>query len=251
MRRLLQISLSACLFICSAASLYGQGDTSVASRPASPKRQGFFDYALGKINPSGTDYGASLSAQRGVLVEHTVDDLYFWSNALTLLLLSGAATVILFQWRSAEKKEVIVSAMIAQLWNGRASDRVELDKRTRQYNELVQRHNLEAEQLLSTTAAQSTARKDDGQGLSRSVRTLSESAQTSPEKRGPRNKESATGSAQSVAQEPGRGTDQDNLLLRRQVEAMQNTEQNLKQRLNQTMLLLDEERRKNATLKGA
>jgi hypothetical protein len=40
-------------------------------------------------------------------------------------------------------------------------------------------------------------------------------------------------------------------LLQRRIEAMQNTEQNLKQRLSQTTALLDQERRRNATLKGA
>jgi hypothetical protein len=44
---------------------------------------------------------------------------------------------------------------------------------------------------------------------------------------------------------------QSNLLLQRRVEALQNSEQNLKQRLNQTTGLLDQERRRNATLKGA
>jgi len=44
---------------------------------------------------------------------------------------------------------------------------------------------------------------------------------------------------------------QSNLLLQRRVEALENSENNLKQRLNQTTLLLDEERRRNATLKGA
>jgi hypothetical protein len=35
------------------------------------------------------------------------------------------------------------------------------------------------------------------------------------------------------------------------VEALQNSEQNLKQRLNQMTVLLDQERRRNGTLKGA
>ena len=43
---------------------------------------------------------------------------------------------------------------------------------------------------------------------------------------------------------------QSNLVLQRRVEAMQNNEQNLKQRLNQSTLLLDQERRRNAFLKG-
>ena len=40
--------------------------------------------------------------------------------------------------------------------------------------------------------------------------------------------------------------EQSNLLLQRRVEALQNSEQNLKQRLNQTTVLLDQERRHNA-----
>jgi hypothetical protein len=44
---------------------------------------------------------------------------------------------------------------------------------------------------------------------------------------------------------------QSNLMLQRRVEALENSENNLKQRLNQTTILLDEERRRNATLKGA
>jgi hypothetical protein len=47
------------------------------------------------------------------------------------------------------------------------------------------------------------------------------------------------------------GLEQSNLLLQRRVEALQNSEQNLKQRLNQTTVLLDQERRRNAALKGA
>jgi hypothetical protein len=44
---------------------------------------------------------------------------------------------------------------------------------------------------------------------------------------------------------------QKNVLLERRVEAMRNTEQNLKERLNQTASQLDQERKRNQTLKGA
>ena len=72
--------------------------TSRAPQPRSPpaKRQGFFDYALGKINPHGNDYGASMESARNAAVENTIDDLYFWSNAVTLLLLSGLVAIVLF-----------------------------------------------------------------------------------------------------------------------------------------------------------
>ena len=55
------------------------------------KQQGFFDYALGKINPHGQRlWRDSMESRRGTpWCENTIDDLYFWSNVVTLLLLSG------------------------------------------------------------------------------------------------------------------------------------------------------------------
>ena len=99
---------------------------------SAPKRQGFFDYALGKINPQGIDYGASIESVRNAVVENTIDDLYFWSNVVTLLLLSGLVAIVLLQWRAAYKREVIAASLIAQLWNGRVSDRIEIERRTQQ-----------------------------------------------------------------------------------------------------------------------
>jgi hypothetical protein len=114
-----------------------------------PKRQGFFDYALGKINPHGIDYGASMESGRNAVVENTIDDLYFWSNAVTLLLLSGLVAIVLLQWRAADKREVIAASLIAQLWNGRVSDRIEIERRTQQFNQLVEAHNADVEKNLS------------------------------------------------------------------------------------------------------
>ena len=113
------------------------------------QRQGFFDYALGKINPANTDYGAAMADGRSDLVGHTIDDLYFWSNAVTLCLLVCAAGIVYFEWRSAAKKEIVAATIIAELWNGRVSDRIEIVRRTEQFNQLVELQNQETERLLS------------------------------------------------------------------------------------------------------
>jgi hypothetical protein len=115
--------------------MHGQSLGQTLDRPttptsqSAPKRQGFFDYALGKINPHGIDYGASMESGRNAVVENTIDDLYFWSNVVTLLLLSGLVAIVLLQWRAADKREVIAASLIAQLWNGRVSDRIEIERR--------------------------------------------------------------------------------------------------------------------------
>jgi hypothetical protein len=208
------------------------------------KPQGFFDYALGEINPQEKDYGAAIETRRSGAVEHTIDDLYFWSNVLTLFLLCASAAVVLLQWRAADKREVIAASLLAQLWNGRVSDRIEIDRRTEQFNRLVETHNAEVEHALSQAAATSEKKEQEVGKLSRSVRNLAETPKTSsPEAP---SAEPAPAETAGVA-----GLQQSNLLLQRRVEALQNSEQNLKQRLNQTTVLLDQERRRNATLKGA
>lgn len=215
---------------------------SEVAQPAS-KRQGFFDYALGKINPRGNDYGASMASARSAVVENSIDDLYFWSNAVTLLMLCGLAAIVLLQWRSADKREVIASSLIARLWNGRVSDRIELQRCTEQFNQLVETHNAEVERSLSQNSTSSEREAETAGKLTRNVRNLAESKGISPAE--------AEKIAAVAPDANAASLEQNNLLLQRRVEALQNSEQNLKQRLNQTTVLLDQERRRNATLKGA
>lgn len=218
----------------------------IQTQPVS-KRQGFFDYALGKINPQDKDYGAAVETRRSGVVEHTIDDLYFWSNVVTLLLLCGMVAIVLLQWRAADKREVIAAFLIAQLWNGRVSDRIEIEQRTEQFNRLVETHNAEVERSLSQTASSSEKEAQAAGKLTGSVRKLVEA--------GPKSSsvESQNGETTPVAASDSGAANlqQSNLLLQRRVEALQNSEQNLKQRLNQTTVLLDQERRRNGTLKGA
>lgn len=243
MRRLLIVGL---LLACSYPPSFGQSLGTSSPTPPTAKRQGFFDYALGKINPDGRDYGAEIESRRGGAAAQTIDDLYFWSNVLTLLLLTGACVVVLFQWRAADKREVIASSLIAQLWNGRVSDRIEIERRTAQYNQLVETHNAEVERALMQKPR--SAEQDKDADLSRNIRRLGEkgaagSGATQLRLNMETDAEAGSGSTADL--------EQSNLLLQRRVEALQNSEQNLKQRLNQTTVLLDQERRRNSTLKGA
>lgn len=228
------------------ADAYGQ--TAVQPKPEATrsvqKPEGFFDYALGQVNPQDKDYGTAIAARRTTAVEHTIDDLYFWSNVVTLVLLCGLTAVVLLQWRAADKREVIAASLIAQLWNGRVSDRVEIERRTEQFNRLVETHNAEVERALSQSASTSEKKEQAAGKVSRNVRSLAETPKTSPTE--------ATIVEPVAVEDAGvANLQQSNLLLQRRVEALQNSEQNLKQRLNQTTVLLDQERRRNATLKGA
>lgn len=234
------------LILGSFGNASGQNTSQPKAAPiqSARKPQGFFDYALGKINPQEKDYGAAIETLRSGVVEHTIDDLYFWSNVVTLLLLCGLAALILLQWRAIERREVIAASLITQLWNGRVSDRIEIERRTEQFNRLVETRNAEVERAISEATATSKTKEQEAGKLSRSVRNLAEAPKTfSP---------AAPAAEPAPAVTVGvAGLQQNNLLLQRRVEALQNSEQNLKQRLNQTTVLLDQERRRNATLKGA
>lgn len=247
------IRLSIVLLICLSAppSSHAQGPTSAQPQHDARKRQGFLDYALDKVNPGNKDYGSSVQADRESVVANTIDDLYFWSNVLTLLLLCASAAAILLQLRSAEKKEVIAASLIAELWNGRVSDRIELERRTAQFNDLVEAHNAEVERAL-TLKAQSTDQAREAAGnLTRSVQKLTGKGSTPGGKAAAPEVSSPSARTPTTPQGPGSNSDEEHLLLQRQLEATRNSEQNLKQRLNQTTLLLDQERRRNGALKGA
>lgn len=241
------------LFLCG-LSLPFHGEIPPSSPPVithpPSKHQGFFDYALGKVNPADRDYGATMQAGRDAVVTDTVDDLFFWSNVLTLLLFSVACTLLLHQWRSADKREAIAAALIAQLWNGRVSDRIEIHRRTEQFNRLVEAHNAETEKVLIQKSQSPDSEKSADESLNRSVRKLTDK-RAAASTGGPAQLRLAMDAAPQPESGDSSNQQQSNLLLQRRVEALQNNEQNLKQRLNQTTVLLDQERRRNSTLKGA
>jgi hypothetical protein len=220
--------------------------------PASVSRhrpEGFLDDALGKINPNDTDYGTAVRADREALVRHTIDDLYFWSNVVTLILLTGTVVLVLFQSRSADKREMIAASLIAQLWNGRISDRVEIKRRTEEFNQLVAAHNAETERSLALKS-HSEAPSD----LKRTVETLERrSARASTRAATDISSPTVSDSAdvQTSDESSAFGLQQRNTLLERQVEALRNTEANLRRRLNDTMAQVEQERSRNQTLKGA
>jgi hypothetical protein len=257
MRRLSAIQLPGILLLICAVvpALIAQTQTIQPEKSGQTlrQRQGFFDYALGKINPSNTDYGATLAEGRSDLVGHTVDDLYFWSNVITLCLLFCAAGIIYFEWRSAAKKEIIAATIIAELWNGRVSDRVEILRRTEQFNQLIELHNAEVERALIEKQQPNQAAEPDTSDFKRTVQVLEQRTKTGGKVVAKIS--SDVPDTSSVAPSPvgnsSMSQQQQTLLLQRRLEATQNSEHNLRERLNQVTTQLDEERRRNRTLKGA
>jgi hypothetical protein len=251
----LQITIALSILALSAARANGQDHTDPPSAPhqTARKSQGFLDYTLGKINPANKDYGLSAGDLRAEAVHGSIDDLYFWSNLVTLGLLATITVIRILEHRSAEKKEVICVTLITQLWNRRVSDLIEIERRTIQYNALAERNNREVERGLMTSSKAPDTEEASSSTIKRTVEKLerrSAPAQSSPPSRPPVERASQSNDTPSSPPESVDPT-QRTLLLERQIEAMRNTEQNLKERLNQTTFQLEQERQRNAALKGA
>jgi hypothetical protein len=251
----LQISIAFGILALSAAMANGQDHADPPSAPHQTVRrsEGFLDYTLGKINQANKDYGLSAAGLRAEAVHDSIDDLYFWSNLVTLSLLASITVIRVLEHRSAEKKEVICVTLITQLWNGRVSDLIEIERRTNQYNALAERNNLEVERGLMMSAKAPEADEASSSKIKRTVEKLER--RNAPAQSPPPPKQLVGPASQSkdAASRPSESIDptQKTLLLERQIEAMKNTEQNLKERLNQTTFQLEQERQRNATLKGA
>jgi hypothetical protein len=243
------------ILILSAGFAVGQEHSAPASAPQKTGRrsQGFLDYTLGKINPNDKNYGLDAEGLRAEAVHDTLDDLYFWSNVVTLSLLAAITLIRFLELRSAGKKEIICATLLTQLWNGRVSDLSEIDRRTDQYNALVEQNNLEVERRLMSNSQAPDTEESSTSKIKRTVEKLerrSATAQSPDPSKPPIERNSRSVSTPSA---PSDSTDarQRTLLLERRIEAMRNTEHNLKERLNQATFQLEQERQRNAALKGA
>jgi hypothetical protein len=251
----LQVSIACSILALSAAMANGQDHADPPSAPHQTVRrsEGFLDYMLGKINPANKDYGLGAAGLRSEAVHDSIDDLYFWSNLVTLSLLASITVIRVLEHRSAEKKEVICVTLITQLWNGRVSDLIEIERRTNQYNALAERNNLEVERGLMMSAKAPEADETSSSKIKRTVEKLERRNAPPQSPPPPKPLVGPTSQSKDAASRPPESIDptQKTLLLERQIEAMRNTEQNLKERLNQTTFQLEQERQRNATLKGA
>ena len=221
-----------------------QTSTSAPAHPAAKPSQGFLDYALGKINPSNRNYGATAADARSEVVANTIQSLYFWSNVVSLTLLAATSTALVLVLRTQDKREIIAATLISQLWNGRVVDRREIVRRTAIYNAVVETKNAaltlktaatpDEEAMIAAATAVSEEKPSKKSGVQRKA-----VVSTSPSSAG---EIGSTGSG-----EPG----QDGLLMENQIQALRNSERSLRARLNQVSQDLERERQRNQTLKGA
>jgi hypothetical protein len=237
-------SLTLCVSsVCAAQST----QPAAPSHPTTKRSRGVIDYAIGKINPSDKDYGNSAANARSEVVGATIQNLYFWSNVVSLTLLASASTALVLVLRTQDKRENIAANLISQLWNGRVTDRREMVRRTGMYNALVESKNVALNRVPSLTPEERpeslTSERISQKQLVKKTGVQSDAA--APKSPASRTDHGETGN------QPSPEMEQKTKLLEGQNQALRNSERNLRERLNQVSQDLDQERRRNQTLKGA
>jgi hypothetical protein len=108
-------------------------------RKAAPQnpRQGFVDFTLSRINPTDRDYGQYFAEGRQIAIEETIQNGYFWSNAVALALIGCLSIVVAYQHRRATHREWAVADVLWQYEHALTRAHTQVDIATRRNRELM------------------------------------------------------------------------------------------------------------------
>lgn len=109
-----------------------------AHQGSSQPRDGFLDYTLKRINPSGADYGQCLSEARTMLLAETVRNVYFWSNVVALALLGCLFLIIVYQHRIQANRDWTTREMLRQFEQSLARSRAQVEAATQENHHLME-----------------------------------------------------------------------------------------------------------------
>lgn len=139
MKRSCRIAASELLIAILSPFLAAQSGYDPAARKVSSKPpNGFLDFTLKRINPSGEDYGKCLGEGRTLLLQETVRSAYFWSNVGALSLLGCLFIIIVYQHRIQAKREWTVAEMLRQFEQSLARSRAQVDEATKKNHHLME-----------------------------------------------------------------------------------------------------------------
>ena len=234
-------------------------DPATQGAPAKPK-QGFVDYTLKRINPSDKDYGECLDQGRKLILHESIQNGYFWSNVVTLSLLSCLFIIVVYQHRQRVRREWTIAAVLRQYEHALLRANAQVDEATKRNHEL-------SEELTSTreNASRSpivlTERRESPTPRATSKRTT----ETHPVEATvaamplvsagvtiPNGRENGS----KVANQIGLFKPEVDLILKvnsleQQLGRSQEQEKQLRRQLTQSDLRLQAEQQKNRSLKGA
>jgi hypothetical protein len=111
---------------------YDPAGQQVSSKPPN----GFLDFTLKRINPSGEDYGKCLGEDRTLLLEETVRNAYFWSNVVALGVLSWLFLVMVYQHKAQTRRELTIAEILTEFEQSLTRSRAQLAEAVKKNGEL-------------------------------------------------------------------------------------------------------------------
>lgn len=235
------------------------GSNSTSSYAPTKQRTGFIDYALRRINPNDRDYGECISEGRRILLAETVENAYFWSNVVSLTLLSCFFIFIIHRGRVQQRNELMNAEAFCQLQNALQRAQAQVEEATKRNHQLME-SLASASEAASRTSHQRTdtvepPQKKESAGSTPSASALASVAVKEPAKVSTIiNGTSPTKEAKPAPQLGLFSPDVEQIAqvnaLQQQLIRCQERVKNLSRQLNDAERRLQEEQQKNRSLKG-
>jgi hypothetical protein len=247
-----------------------RADEVSSSQPKKP-RDGLVDFTLKRINPTDRNYGECIDDSRRLLLAETIENGYFWSNALTLGLLLIFFLVILFQRGLLKRRALIYADILSQYQSALARAEAQghdATDRNREFmgalrlatNPAVRNPSHEPVPPTAVAAGVSAssiaaAPENRRKGKASPATSAAPSAPVSHEQSGPA---SAAGGRQSQANAldqpqpvaPGLDLIAQNNALQQQLGLTQDQVKQLRRQVNESERQLQAEKQKNRSIKG-
>jgi hypothetical protein len=227
-------------------------------RPAEKPADSFVDFALKRINSSDKNYGQCIDEGRKFVLEETIENGYFWSNMVALVLLGCLFVIIVYQHSRQARREWVVAEALQQYEHSLARANAQVDEATKRNQELVEALTTTRESALRSPVALLERGEQEGNKGDRE-RSAAQPAEAAPIKSSPVSAKTETAKAggngvKPTSQIPLFKPEVDLVVkvnsLEQQLGRSQEQEKHLRRQLNQSELRLQTEQQKNRALKG-
>jgi len=237
--------------ICCAQGNRSGFDPSGQQHPRQQK-DGFVDFTLKRINPCDKDYGQFLNDGRKLLLQESIENVYFWSNVFALGLLGCLFIVIVYQHKLLTKREWSAAEALGEFEHalGRANAQVEEANKRNQ-------GLMEALTALRESALRSPVLPAEMPDLSRTPAARSRTASAQPVSAEPA-KDSPTKLANGPSRKSATAGQSSNQIalfkpdvdLVMKVNSLEQQADVLRRQLNEANRRAESEQQKNRALKG-
>lgn len=189
------------------------------------QRKSFVESTLSRINPQDSDYGQHIEEVRRIAIESTLDNYYFWSNAVATVVSVMLFVFLLYQLKLRRHMIFSTAEVVTSYHNQLAVAEAQLSKVSTRYAKLRTEMEQEKEPALTLKAPSSRPQR------------------------------AASGDGKEPARDPMPTTEKqlrdDNTKLKQQLGSANETITSLRQQVSTLSRRLEEEQQKNRRLSGA